>query len=94
MATVNTFRSQPDLRNLEIRGRSKPWHDLIIRKDDNPDSPYVLVVQESENTFRIVGWIMGKDAQRPEWLASHGGREEAWFVPQKALEPLEILNIC
>jgi hypothetical protein len=72
-----------------VRTRSRTDYDLIVRESDDPDQRYILVVGVAPQ-FDVVGWIVASDARlHPEWRQSHGGREEAWFVPQLALNPIE-----
>jgi hypothetical protein len=82
--SVDTFRSLPDLGNVEIRTRSKHSYDLIIRDDDDPQKFYVLVTGTAP-FYRVRGWIKGENARKDEWKQTHGGREAAWFVPASAL---------
>jgi hypothetical protein len=43
-------------------------------------------------TFRIVGWIPGKDAKQEKyWRTDIANREPAWFVPQANLRDIEKL---
>ena len=85
--SVDTFRSSPDLANVEVRTRSRHDYDLIIRNDDDPDKFYVLVTGRAP-TYRIRGWIKGANARRDDWLQTHGNRPAAWFVPNSALTPI------
>ena len=85
--SVDTFKSLPDLGNVEIRTRSRHTYDLIIRTDDDPAKFYILVTGIAPN-YRVRGWIKGENARRDEWLQTHGGREAAWFVPADALTPI------
>jgi hypothetical protein len=85
----NTFK-KPDVLGYQVRTRSEPWHELIIRTDDNPAHKYVLVLGIMP-MFDVVGWYLGKDARRGEWWHAHGGREPAWFVPQEELHPISDL---
>jgi hypothetical protein len=40
------------------------------------------------DTWTIKGAILGIDAKKPEYLASHGGRDQAYFVPAiKLMQP-------
>lgn len=86
-ASVNTFKSRPDVGPVEVRTRSRDDYELIVRVDDRDDSPYVLVVGRAP-TYRVVGWCWGHEAKRPEWVRTHGDRPPAYFVPQSALRPL------
>jgi len=88
--SVGTYRSQPDLAGCEVRTRGAGHWDLLIRDDDDPALPYVLVVPYGSGgrKWRLPGWCWGHEARRAEWTAHHGGREDAWFVPQAGLRPM------
>ncbi len=80
--SVDVFRV-PDVGDIHVRSRSGdgPREDLIIRSEDDPDAPYVLVVGRMPQ-YVVVGWLMGRDARRQEWVKDYGGRPPAWFVPR------------
>ena len=87
--SVNTFKSRPDVGNLEVRVTTYPSGRLIVRPSDSDEAIYALVVGVCPN-YRIVGCISGKDAKQPQWLTApdHKGRPEAYFVPQDQLSPV------
>jgi len=87
--TVNTFRSTPDVRNYEVRTRSRDDFDLILRNDDSDHKIYVLVVGDGCR-FRVVGWLRGSE-KYPHGQKTYGGRPPAWFVPQSALHDMSEL---
>lgn len=88
LATVNTFRNGADVgRTIQVRTRSRPEYELIVRDNDRDDDLFVLVTGRCPE-FVIVGYICGADAKREEWKKPHGGREAAYFVPHGALKPL------
>jgi hypothetical protein len=69
---------------LEIR----PNHNsgLLVLKDDLDDRKAVLITTTKPREFCFRGWLGIREAKsHPEWLAAHGGREEAWLVPRSAL---------
>lgn len=79
--SVDTFKSASDLDgNIEIRFRSNPEWDLIVR-EDRDDAKLVLVRGMPPGAIEVAGWIMGKDAKQDRWKARHGGLREAYFVP-------------
>ena len=82
--TIDTFKGPDVGARIQVRTRSEDWHDLIVRKDDNDDHIFVLVVG-SIPTLRIAGWTLGGEAKQERWLQRHGGREAAYFVPQSFL---------
>lgn len=73
--------------DLQIRTRSKPWYDLLIRPDAEPDDIYVLVTGTAP-TYRVHGAIRAGRGMRPEYLQTYAGRAEAYFVPQHALRSI------
>lgn len=76
---------------LQIRTRDKPDYDLLIRPDASPDDVYVLVTGRAPR-FNVVGWIVARDAMRPEWSQTYGSRPAAYFVPQEALHDMDALG--
>ncbi len=88
-ATINTYHA-PDLPGGEqVRTRDPrcglPKCDhLIVRRDDSPASPYVLVLLESPR-LRIMGWLRGIDAMREQFLFGYGPRPKQFFVPPNKL---------
>jgi hypothetical protein len=86
-ASVNTWKA-PDLgANVQVRTRSVATYDLLVRDDDADADVFVLVVGRLP-AMRVVGWMVGADAKRASWRASHAAREPAFFVPQAELRPL------
>lgn len=85
-ASVNTFKKGADVLLLHVRTRSKPEYELIVRRDDPDQDVFVLVTGRCP-TYKIHGWIHGKEAKKTEWLKEHGGRPPAFFVPQSKLRP-------
>lgn len=85
--SVNTFKNLPDVDSLEIRTRSKPEYELIVRENDSDDSVFVLVTGKCPK-YTLVGCIPGAQAKSPQWRKTHGGRPPAYFVPHSALLPV------
>lgn len=85
--TVNGFKDADLGQRIQVRTRSRSDYDLIVRDDDDDRSAFVLVVGVVP-TFRVVGWMQGGDARRPEWRKNWGGRASAFFVPQSELRPI------
>ena len=78
----------PDVGNrTEVRTRRRHYYDLIIRDNDPEDRMYGLVTNDDirPQIFVVHGICDGRAARLDKWRRKHGGREEAWFVPQKAL---------
>lgn len=88
--SINTFKTGGDIGTLQVRTRSRHDYDLIVRDSDRDDDRFVLVVGCAP-VFDVIGWILGRDAKRQEWTRTHGGRSEAYFVPQNQLLPIETI---
>jgi hypothetical protein len=89
-ASVDTFHDGADVGDkIQVRWRSKPHYDLIIRDSDQDDHYFFLVVGSIDEGFTVCGWIKGADGKRPEWVKRHGGYSAAYFVPQTALNPVQ-----
>lgn len=85
--SVNTFKL-PDVGNVQIRTRSEDHYELIIRKTET--GIFVLVTGIAPS-YKVHGWFNALHV-RDEWIKDYGGREKAYFVPQKELYPLETLE--
>lgn len=77
---------------VEVRTRTKDWHALILHDSDKNEAPYVLVDASKTPTFRLVGWMFGKDGkQKRFWSDPSKKNRHAYFVDQQYLEPMEKL---
>lgn len=87
---VNTFKEGGDVGELQIRTRPRHHNELIVRPGDRDSDIFVLVTGRSPH-FRVHGYITGDQAKCSCWLHGYGGRPPAYFVPQSALRPLDLL---
>lgn len=85
--TVNAGKAPDFGKNIQVRTRSRQSYELIVRDDDSDDQVHVVTVQGSQ-LWTVKGWVWGHEAKRPEWKKNHGGRGDAWFVPDDALHDL------
>lgn len=85
---VNTFKEADLGKRLQVRTCPQHGGSLIVRTDDRDDHAFTLVTG-SAPCLRVMGWLWGREAKRPEWLKEHGGREPAWFVPAGELRALK-----
>lgn len=100
--TVNTFKKGGDLGtfrvdglavSIQVRTRSQSHYELIVRGDDRNDDVFVLVTGEKDSPqFRVVGWIVGRDAKKSVWRQTYGNRPGAYFVPHRALNKMTSLK--
>lgn len=80
-----------DVGRLEVRTRSRDTYDLPVYAEDMDAACFVLVVGLAPR-FRVVGWIRGEDAKRPEWWGDPANDRPAFFVPQAALHSMALLR--
>lgn len=88
--SINTYRTGGDVGAIQVRTRSRPEYDLLIRPGDRDGDVFVLVTGRSPD-LDVRGWILAKDAKRACWLKAYGGRPPAYFVPQDQLNPISSL---
>lgn len=84
--SVNEFGKADIGTRIQVRTRSSHTNDLIVRDGDKDDDIFVLVTGKAPD-FLVQGWTHGKTAKQAKYKKSHGGRAEAYFVPQYALRP-------
>jgi hypothetical protein len=87
---INNFKSADIGESIQVRTRSRPDGDLIVRDDDNDDHYYVLVVGQAPN-YVVWGFMEGREAKQEKWIKNPNGRGAAYFVPRSQLRPLNEL---
>ena len=92
--SVDTFKTESDLSgNIQVRHRSNPVWDLIVRTNDSDDDIFVLSRGMPPGAIEVAGWMKGKDAKRDEWLSDPGGYgRPSYFVDSAHLQPMEELK--
>jgi hypothetical protein len=86
-AGVTPRSGQSDVGPYDVRS-SSTHTNLIVRPNDRSDRLYVLVTGAIPN-YLIHGFMLGWDAKKPIYKSNPGGLGEAYFVPAKALRPME-----
>ncbi len=83
----NAFRSYGSIHNLadledwiDVKTRTKSWHDLIVQEDDPPGWAYLLVYSNRHPVYQIVGWCWGWEAQQKKFWDDPAGGRAAYFV--------------
>jgi hypothetical protein len=90
--SFNTYKKGGDIgAKIQVRRRTKLWYDLLVREDDDNDSIFVLAIGIAP-TYRIVGWLVGKEAKQNRWIREYAKRPSAYFVPQQFLRPIQQLH--
>lgn len=89
--SVDTFKTVPDLEGgVQVRHRSNPTWDLIVRKNDSDTDIFILSRGMPPGAIEVVGWIKGSDAKNEEWLKDYGNfGKPAYFVPTWALKEIK-----
>ena len=82
--SINTFKEPDCGKKTQVRWTHHINGSLIVRDKDPDDHYYVLVVGACPD-YRVVGWIMGYDAKKNEYLRCPGEQSPAYFVPQNKL---------
>lgn len=81
------FRGLPgDVGEMQVRSTWRRDGCLLLHESDPDDATFMLVTGALP-TFRIVGWMLGRDGKKSEFWRSDTGRP-AFFVPQRVLTPV------
>tara|TARA_R100001086_G_scaffold160830_1_gene86522 strand:+ start:141 stop:785 length:645 start_codon:yes stop_codon:yes gene_type:complete len=90
--------SMPDFgEDIQVRTRTRQWHELYRRQTEPPEWRYVLVTlvrgsdAEKPTACYIRGWLPGVEMERPDWMQTHGNRDPAWFAPTASLRLTPVL---
>jgi hypothetical protein len=86
-----SFRFQDgDVGPYQVRSSRRPDAHLLIHEREPDEAPFLLVTGAAPD-FTIRGWILGREAKRPEWVREGPGHKAAYWVPQGALREIEAL---
>jgi hypothetical protein len=80
-----------DVGKLEIRSTDRIDGRLILHPSDKDYSPYLLVVAASISTYKLVGWILGKEGKQDCYWRDNVPRP-CYMVPQNDLHSMEMLK--
>jgi hypothetical protein len=86
-ASVNTFGKPDAGDNVQVRTTTHDKGRLPVRPGHDKDSDVFVLVVGKIPTFRIVGWMLGKDAKKEWWIDNPNKAEPGFFVPQFKLNP-------
>jgi hypothetical protein len=81
-----------DVGALQVRTSSRQSGRLILHPDDPDDDAYVLVLGSAPR-YRLAGWIFGHEGKQQEWWEDPTGYRPAFFVPQSAMHPMDLLEV-
>lgn len=71
-------------KKIEVRTTQRQDGSLILHEWDKDDAHFFLLTGQ-HGTYRIVGWIEGRDGKRAAFWRDPVGGRPAYFVPQAAL---------
>ena len=86
---VNTYKGADIGDSIQVRTRFRHTYDLLVRDRDNP-SHFYFHVTGMYPQYCVRGWMKGSNAKDVKYLAGHGGRPPAYFVPESDLNPINI----
>ena len=85
--TIGTYK-EPDLpHEIEVRCRTKFWHDLPIYERDKSNRRFVLVTGKSPD-FVVHGWADGSFRKPEFWRKLNPNRPAIWAIPKSRLHPI------
>jgi hypothetical protein len=88
---IRPVRGSCDLPGIDVKTRTKHWHDLLVQLDDDPSKKFVLVTIQDRRTF-IHGWIHGVDCMKESFIRTFKIGRTCYAVPKEQLRPIEELK--
>jgi hypothetical protein len=94
-ATVNEMHVGNGLPGgIEVR-TGMHARSLLVVRPNTPDGVRVVWVKGHEAPlFTVTGWIVARDAKRPEFWKAPAERPPAWFVPDFVLRKIDTLAVA
>lgn len=83
--SVNTFRSAPDVGNIQVRSTRNVSYGLACTDRDSDRDIFVLVVGSAPN-YEIVGWASGSDVKTGGTIQGN-----LYVLPKSMLYPMNML---
>ena len=83
--------------DVQVRTRTKRFHELYRRQTEPAEWRYVLVYlvqetgEERPTACYIRGWLPGVEMEREAWVQTHGSRDPSWFVPTADLRTTPVI---
>lgn len=85
-AFVEDVRDVPDLGDfIDVKGRSKSWHNLIVQEDDPANWAYLLVDASKHPIYSVIGWCWGHEAKQKKFWNDPAGGRAAYFVDDRRI---------
>ena len=91
--TMGTYRAADLPHNIEVRTRTKMWHDCKVRPDDDDSRRIVMAIAtHPEKPIRIAGWITAFEGKKFKLIDPGQKDREFHGVPQKNLRLIDELK--
>ncbi len=72
----------PEVGPVQVRTTDCPGGSLLLRPEDPDDQPFMLVVGQNA-TYRIVGWIYGREGKIERFWRTEDVQSPAYFINPK-----------
>lgn len=82
----------PDVGALQVRSKTEVDHRLVILPTDKDEAVFVSVFVATP-VCRLCGWMVAKEAKRPEYLLPDPAARDRYFVPNDKLHPMAMLPV-
>lgn len=79
-----------DVGGYQVRSTAYENGCLILHEEDKDDAPYILLIGKAQVWKGAMGWMYGRDGKDKKYWRSDV-RKPAFFVPVKALQPMDTL---
>jgi len=85
-----------DVEHLEIRATPRGNGRLLIQKDNDPATVYVLIRMPHmwQGESKIIGWCYGTEGKCKKYWANLGRGKPCFAVPGSRLRPMKTLPKC
>lgn len=79
-----------DVGVYDVRTRSSHSYDLILHEND-PDDRVFWLVTGVNGSYKVHGWILGKNGKQEKYWADPAKNRPAFFIPSSELnDPMEL----
>ena len=94
-ASVNSFKSRPDVSALEVRTTTyrPPRCSIYVSDRDDGAAKYILVSKISKTEYDLLGWASGDEIrQRGEYKSMAAGRSPQYWLQAGKLNSMSTLQ--
>ena len=88
------FKRVPDVGPFQVRNAEKHHYRLTLRRgrdEQKEDVPFILVTGTIPS-FRVRGWLYGREVMVEKYWSDPNGRGLAWWAPVEDLRPMDTLR--